>query len=56
MKQLTQFLFLLLLFTGINVNAQVGIGKATPAASAQLDVSSTTKGFLPPRMTLQKEI
>ena len=29
----------------------VGIGTATPAASAQLDVSSTTKGFLPPRMT-----
>ena len=31
--------------------AQVGIGTATPAVSAQLDVSSTTKGFLPPRMT-----
>ena len=31
--------------------AQVGIGIATPNASAQLDVSSTTKGFLPPRMT-----
>jgi hypothetical protein len=28
----------------------VGIGTTTPAASAQLDVSSTTKGFLPPRM------
>jgi uncharacterized protein (TIGR02145 family) len=35
------------------VNAQVGIGVTTAnmAASAQLDVSSTTKGFLPPRMT-----
>jgi hypothetical protein len=31
--------------------AQVGIGTATPNASAQLDVTSTTKGFLPPRMT-----
>ena len=29
----------------------VGVGTSTPAASAQLDVSSTTKGFLPPRMT-----
>jgi uncharacterized protein (TIGR02145 family) len=29
----------------------IGIGTTTPAASAQLDVSSTTKGFLPPRMT-----
>ena len=30
--------------------AQVGIGTTNPNASAQLDVSSTTKGFLPPRM------
>jgi trimeric autotransporter adhesin len=33
------------------VFSQVGIGTNSPAASAQLDVSSTTKGFLPPRMT-----
>jgi uncharacterized protein (TIGR02145 family) len=33
------------------VDAQVGIGTATPVTSAQLDVSSTTKGLLPPRMT-----
>ena len=31
--------------------SQVGIGTTSPAGSAQLDVSSTTKGFLPPRMT-----
>ena len=31
--------------------AQVGIGTTTPDASAALDMSSTTKGFLPPRMT-----
>jgi hypothetical protein len=30
---------------------QVGIGTSTPNASAQLDVTSTSKGFLPPRMT-----
>lgn len=29
----------------------VGIGTAAPATSAQLDITSTTKGFLPPRMT-----
>jgi hypothetical protein len=29
----------------------VGIGTATPDANAILDVSSTTKAFLPPRMT-----
>jgi hypothetical protein len=34
-------------------NAQVGIGVSTANInpSAQLDVSSTTKGLLPPRMT-----
>ena len=31
--------------------AQTGIGTTAPHASAQLEVSSTTKGFLPPRMT-----
>lgn len=29
----------------------VGIGTSTPVASALLDVTSTTKGFLPPRVT-----
>lgn len=29
----------------------VGIGTATPSAAALLDISSTTKGLLPPRMT-----
>ena len=31
--------------------AQVGIGTNTPAATAQLDVSSTERGFLVPRMS-----
>jgi uncharacterized protein (TIGR02145 family) len=35
----------------LRVGGSIGVGTATPAASAQLDVSSTTKGFLPPRMT-----
>lgn len=34
--------------------AQTGIGTSTPNASAKLDVSSTNKGFLPPRMTATK--
>jgi len=33
------------------MGGSVGIGTATPAASAILEVSSTTKGFLPPKMT-----
>jgi hypothetical protein len=45
-------LLLALLFFNLAANAQnVGIGTATPNASAQLEVSSTNSGFLPPRMT-----
>ena len=36
---------------GLTGSGGVGIGTATPAASAQLEVASTTKGFLPPRLT-----
>ena len=43
---------LLLLATTL-LQAQVGIGTNSPNASAQLDVSSTAKGFLPPRVALQ---
>ncbi|MEO5889074.1 MAG: DNRLRE domain-containing protein [Ferruginibacter sp.] len=32
--------------------AQVGIGTTTPNASAQLEINSTDKGFLPPRVAL----
>lgn len=35
----------------MNSSGNVGIGTTTPDASALLDVSSTTQGFLPPRMT-----
>jgi hypothetical protein len=34
--------------------AQVGIGTTTPHASAALEIESTTKGFLLPRMTLSQ--
>ncbi len=36
----------------IQIYAQTGIGTTTPEASAKLDISSTNKGFLPPRVTL----
>jgi len=41
---------LIILFWG-NSNAQVGMGTATPISAAALDITSTNKGFLPPRMT-----
>jgi hypothetical protein len=34
-----------------NTTVEVGIGTSSPSASALLDLSSTSKGFLPPRMT-----
>ncbi len=43
-----------LLFFGLFVllgHAQTGIGTTTPDASAKLDITSTSKGFLIPRMT-----
>ena len=35
----------------INTGGSFGIGTASPSAKAILDLTSTTKGFLPPRMT-----
>ena len=40
------------LFVVSVIKAQTGIGTTTPEASAKLDISSTNKGFLPPRLTL----
>lgn len=44
-------LLMILLLAGKLSFAQVGIGTATPHASSALDVSSTSKGLLLPRMT-----
>ena len=46
----TVLVLLFLLFTTIG-NAQIGIGTVTPDATSILDISSTTKGMLAPRMT-----
>ena len=49
------FLYLLIILSGAVVaNAQtgsVGIGTTTPNSSAALDIQSSTKGMLIPRMT-----
>jgi hypothetical protein len=45
------FLFILIHLL-VYTQAQIGIGTINPHASAKLDVSSTTSGFLPPRMTI----
>ena len=49
MKQI--FTFLVAVLITATTFSQVGIGTATPDASAALDITSTTKGLLMPRMT-----
>ena len=52
-KTILATLLMIALAITTSSNAQVGVGVSTANInpSAQLDVSSTTKGFLPPRMT-----
>lgn len=45
-------LFSILMLLTFSTLAQTGIGTTSPNASAKLDVYSTNKGFLPPRITL----
>ena len=47
-------IIILVFLLPISTFAQTGIGTTTPDPSAQLEVSSTTKGFLPPRMTTEQ--
>lgn len=54
MKIFKNLFYAALLFSGI-ANAQIGIGTVTPDASALLDLSSTNKGFLLPRMTTNEQ-
>ncbi|TXD49046.1 fibronectin type III domain-containing protein [Polaribacter sp. IC073] len=49
MKQI--FIFIAAVLVTTATYAQVGIGTATPDASAALDITSTTKGLLIPRMS-----
>jgi hypothetical protein len=52
MKQIiTGFFFIVLQFDMLFAQQSVGIGTTTPNASAQLDIVSTNKGILIPRMT-----
>lgn len=46
-----KIIYTLLLFIGTQLNAQVGIGTNTPDNSAMLEVQSSSKGLLFPRMT-----
>ncbi|MFV5688495.1 ice-binding family protein [Flavobacterium sp. ZT3R25] len=51
MKNSISFLFVLFLLISKASNAQVGIGTTNPEVSSMLDIQSTNKGFLLPRLT-----
>lgn len=50
-KYIKKILVIICCFLAVSVSAQVGIGTSNPDAAAALEVSSTSKGLLPPRMT-----
>lgn len=50
-KKISFAIYLIFFFAALVQAQSVGIGTPAPNASAQLDVSSTTKGLLAPRMT-----
>lgn len=51
MKPFQSLLCIFLLLGAVEAQAQVGIGTTSPDASAQLDITSTVRGLLMPRMT-----
>ena len=56
MKRIKQFFVLLILFSVVG-NAQNGLGTPNPDLSSILDLVSTSRGLLPPRMTtLQRDL
>src|SRR5258705_620965 len=51
MKQANYLLFIFLMGATVSARSQVAIGTATAATSSMLDITSTSKGLLIPRMT-----
>src|SRR4051812_19324431 len=51
MKKYLFFLLMVSVISQMSSSQNIGIGTLTPHSSAMLDVSSTTRGFLTPRMS-----
>lgn len=47
-----KYIMMAVILLGYTANSQIGIGTTTPEASSALDVSSSDKGFLTPRIAL----
>jgi hypothetical protein len=56
MKQTRHLILAFLVLATVTTHAQVAIGTPTPDASAQLDITSTARGLLIPRMTAAQRI
>ena len=56
MKAISTIIIIFFCLSGTWVSAQVGIGTTTPNSSAVLDLSSSSKGLLIPRMTSVQRI
>ncbi len=52
----TRFIFFTFLFFSMICRAQVGIGNIDPDVSSMLDITSTNKGILAPRMTTAQKL
>ena len=55
-RLITTVFVLIFSFLSLYITAQVGIGTTTPNSSSLLDIQSTSKGFLAPRMTTAQKI
>ncbi len=56
MKLFQHLVIISLLLVSVSAQSQIGIGTTTPNASAQLDITSTDRGLLIPRMTSAQRI
>lgn len=55
MKYWNEYVLLILLLISSGTHAQIGIGTLSPDPSSNLELQSTTQGFLPPRMTTEQQ-
>lgn len=51
MKFIRKTILIIILFNYQNIQSQIGVGTTSPSSSSIIHLESTTKGFLPPRLT-----
>lgn len=56
MKEFNKITILVLTLVYGTIHAQIGIGTSSPEASSLLDLNSSSKGFLPPRLSQSEKV